>query len=132
MYAEIAMKLVYIRDRELKTCVQEEKCIKKRANRQVEINFTPIRHYQAYMPLDPTQKQRNKRNSNSLNVDKNPQRTTTRNSPAELAILLWREIPMAWGTTTDSLTPEINPFQYAIEIKYLTLKDQTSYLIPNG
>ena len=48
------------------------------------------------------------------------------------ALLLWREIPMAWGTTTDSLTLEINPFQYAIEIKYLTLKNQTSYLIPDG
>ena len=24
---------------------------------------------------------------------------------------------MAWGTTIDNLTPEINPFQYAIEIK---------------
>ena len=39
---------------------------------------------------------------------------------------------MAWGTTTDSLTLEINPFQYAIKIKYLTLKDQTSYLILDG
>ena len=46
--------------------------------------------------------------------------------------LLRREIPMAWGTTTDSLTPEINIFQYEIEIKCLTLKDQTSYLIPDG
>ena len=36
--------------------------------------------------------------------------------------LLRREISMAWGTTTDSLTPEINPFQYAREIKYLTLR----------
>ena len=43
--------------------------------------------------------------------------------------VLRREIPMAWGTTTDSLTPKINPFQYAIEIKYITLKDQTLYLI---
>ena len=51
---------------------------------------------------------------------KNPQTTTTRNSPVESPILLRREIPMAWGTTTDSLTPEINPFQYAIEIKSLT------------
>ena len=50
----------------------------------------------------------------------------------ESPILLWREIPMAWGTAIDSLTPEINPFQYAIEIKYLTSKDQTSYLIPDG
>ena len=31
-------------------------------------------------------------------------------SPAESPILLRREIPMAWGTTTNSLTPEINPF----------------------
>ena len=46
--------------------------------------------------------------------------------------LLRREIPMAWGTTTDSLTPEINPFQYAIEIKDLILKDQNSYLILDG
>ena len=53
-------------------------------------------------------------------------------APKSLNNVLWREIPMAWGTTTDSLTPEINPFQYAIEIKYLTLKDQTSYLIPDG
>ena len=37
--------------------------------------------------------------------------------------MLQREIPLAWGTTTDRLTPEINHFQYAIEIKYLTLKD---------
>ena len=57
---------------------------------------------------------------------------TIRNSPGDSPILLQREIPMAWGTTTDSFTPEINPFQYAIEIKYLTLKDQTSYLIPDG
>ena len=53
-------------------------------------------------------------------------------SPLESPILLRREIPMAWGTTTDSLTPEINSFQYAREIKYLTLNDQTSYLIPDG
>ena len=38
-------------------------------------------------------------------------------------VLLRREIPMAWGTTTDSLTPEINPFLYAREIKQLTRKD---------
>ena len=49
-----------------------------------------------------------------------------------VANVLWREIPMDWGTKIDSLTPEINPFQYAIEIKYLTLKDQTSYLIRDG
>ena len=28
-------------------------------------------------------------------------------------ILLQREIPMAWGTTIDNLTPKINPFLYA-------------------
>ena len=37
--------------------------------------------------------------------------------------LLRREIPMAWGTTKDKLTLEINPFQYAIEIKFPTLKE---------
>ena len=36
---------------------------------------------------------------------------------------------MDWGTTTDSLTPEINPFLYARETKYLTLKDLDSYPI---
>ena len=46
--------------------------------------------------------------------------------------VLQREIPMAWGTTINSLTPEINHFQYAIETKYITLKDQTLYFIPNG
>ena len=43
-------------------------------------------------------------------------------SPAESPILLWIEIPMAWGTTTDCLTPEINPFLYARETKNLTPK----------
>ena len=46
--------------------------------------------------------------------------------------MLRSEIPMAWGTTTDILTPEINLFQYTIESKCLTLKDQTSYFIPDG
>ena len=46
--------------------------------------------------------------------------------------MLRREIPMARGTTTDSLTPEINPSQYARETKYLTLNDLDSYLIPDG
>ena len=32
-------------------------------------------------------------------------------------LLLQREIPMAWGTITDSLTPEINHFLYARETK---------------
>ena len=57
----------------------------------------------------------------------------TRNIPNRVAnSSVTERIPMAWGTTTDSLTPEINTFQYAIEIKCLTLKDHTSYLIPDG
>ena len=39
---------------------------------------------------------------------------------------------MAWGTTIDNLTPEINPFLYARETKYPTLKDLDSYLILDG
>ena len=49
-----------------------------------------------------------------------------------ICILLWREIPMAWGTTTEILTLEINPFLYARETKHITLKDIDSYLIPDG
>ena len=45
-------------------------------------------------------------------------------------LLLQREIPMSWGTTTDNMTPEFNPFQYEREIKYLTLKDQTVEVDP--
>ena len=80
-----------------------------------------------------TETGRNKEQVNNMMpiVPVNPQ-IKTRNSPVESPILLRREIPMAWGTTTDSLTPEINHFQYAREIKYLTLKDQTLYLIPDG
>ena len=39
---------------------------------------------------------------------------------------------MDWGTAIDILTPEINTFLYAREIKQLTLKDLNSYLIPDG
>ena len=46
--------------------------------------------------------------------------------------LLWRETPMAWGTTKDSLTPEINHFLYARENEYMTLKDLVSYLFLDG
>ena len=56
VYVEIAKKPAYIRDCEFKTHVQEERCIKIKANRQAETNFTPIRHYQENMPPDPTQK----------------------------------------------------------------------------
>ena len=45
--------------------------------------------------------------------------------------VLQRKIPMAWGTTTDRVTVEINPFPYARETKYLTLKDLETYLIPD-
>ena len=105
MYADISVKTAYIRDCELKAHVQEERHIKIKAKRQDETNFTPIRHYQENMPPELTQKQEKKSNSQSLTADRNPQRKTTRNSLAELPILLQREIPMAWGTTTDILTP---------------------------
>ena len=39
---------------------------------------------------------------------------------------------MAWGTTTDNLTPEINLVLYARETKYLTLRDIESYLVSDG
>ena len=47
-------------------------------------------------------------------------------------LLLRRKILMAWGTTTDIVTAEINPFPYAREIKHITLKDLEIYLIPDG
>ena len=50
-------------------------------------------------------------------------------SPVWSPILLWRKLPMAWGTTTNRVTIEINPFPYAKETKYLTLKDLETYLI---
>ena len=46
--------------------------------------------------------------------------------------MLWRKLPMAWGTTTDRVTAEINPFLYERETKHLTLKDLKKYLIPDG
>ena len=72
MYAVIAVKPTHICDCELKTRVQEERCIKIKENRQAETNFTPIRHYQENTPPNPTQKQDRKRNSNSLNADRKP------------------------------------------------------------
>ena len=35
-------------------------------------------------------------------------------------------------TTTDRVIAEINPFPYARETKYLTLKDLETYLITDG
>ena len=80
-----------------------------------------------------TETRRNKEQVNNIKhiVPLNPKEKQG-TSPAESPILLQREIPMAWGTTTDSLTPEINPFLYARETKYLTLKDLDSYLILDG
>ena len=121
-----------IHDCELKTRIQEERCIKSRQTdklRQTSHQSNTTRHT---CPHTLHRNKENKSNSKSLNADKNPQRTTTRNSLAESPILLWREIPMAWGTTTDSLTPEINPFQYARETKHLTPKNLDTYLITDG
>ena len=69
---ETVEKTACIHDCELKTRVQEERCIKIKANIQAETNFTPIRHYQENMPPDPTQKQERKRSSKSLNADRKP------------------------------------------------------------
>ena len=49
-----------------------------------------------------------------------------------ITCMLQRKIPMAWGTTTDRVTTEINPFLYAIETNHITLKDLDTYLIPDG
>ena len=46
--------------------------------------------------------------------------------------LLRRKLTMAWGTTIDKLTTEINPFIYARETKHLTLNDLNIYLIQDG
>ena len=48
------------------------------------------------------------------------------------SLLLQRKNPMAWGTTTGRVTTEINPFPYARETKYLTLKELETYLISDG
>ena len=82
---EIIEKPACIRDYELKTRVQEERCIKIKANRQAETNFTPIRHYQAYMTPNSTQKQRNKSNSKSLNADKKPPKDNYQELPSGVA-----------------------------------------------
>ena len=44
-------------------------------------------------------------------------------------ILLRRKLPMAWGTITDRVTIEINPFLYERETEHLTLRDIDTYLI---
>ena len=42
---DIPVKTMCTHDREDKTCVQEEKEIKNKVNRQAKTKFTPIRHY---------------------------------------------------------------------------------------
>ena len=54
VYAEITEETACIHDCKSKTYVQEEKVHKIKANIQAEINFTPIRLYQAYIPPDST------------------------------------------------------------------------------
>ena len=83
-----------------------------KCNTKTRRNKEQVKNIKHIVPLNPKQKQRM--------------------SPVESPILLRRQIPMAWGTTTDILIPEINPFQYVIEIKCLTLKDLETYLIPDG
>ena len=122
-----------IRDCKSKTHVQEEKVHKNKANRQAEIDFTPIRLYQEYMPLDPTQKQERKSNSNSLNAKKTTPKGQLLGTPQWSHQFCYEEKFLWLGVPQQTaLTPEINLSQYAIEIKCLTLKDQTSYLIPDG
>ena len=97
VYMEIAVKPTYIHECELKTRIQEERCIKIKANRQVETNFTPIRHYQENMPQTQHRNKRERAIQSHWMPIENPQRKTTRNSPVESPILLQREIPIAWG-----------------------------------
>ena len=82
VYVEIIEKTTCICDCELKTRVQEERCIKIKENRQAETNFTPIRHHQENMPPDLTQKQERKSNSKSLNVDKIPPKDNYQELPS--------------------------------------------------
>ena len=61
-----------------------------------------------------------------------PPKEMTRNSPVRSPILLRRKLPIAWGTTIDRVTAEINPFPYSREIKHITLKDLETHLILDG
>ena len=55
----------------------------------------------------------------------------TKNVPSMVAnSIIEKNSSMAWGTTIDRVTAEINPFPYTREIKHLTLKDLETYLIP--
>ena len=61
-----------------------------------------------------------------------PKYDTPRLEGFHMLQVLRRKLPMAWGTTTDKVIAEINPFLYARETKHLTLKDLETYLILDG
>ena len=85
------------------------------------------------MPPDQTQKQERKSNSNTFNVEKTTPKGQLLGTPQQSRQFYYGEKFLWLGVPQQtSLTPEINISQYAIEIKCLTLKDQTSYLIPDG
>ena len=63
-------------------------------------------------------------------VDVIPDTSSNSQGHKNSCYLLRRKLPMAWGTTKDRVTTEINHFPYARETKYLTLKDLETYLIP--
>ena len=142
VYATVCSKSTYIRSYCRKTHVYTRlwkqnprtgrKRDKKKENRQAETKFTPVRHYWANMPPDPTQKQRNQSNLSTFNAEKPPKKTT-RNLPSMVANSVTEKLPMAWGVPQQTEKPKKSiPSQYAREIKHLTLKDLESYLIPDG
>ena len=85
------------------------------------------------MPPDLTQKQERWSNSNTLNAEKSTPKGQLLGTPQQSHQFCYGEKFLWFGVPQQTdLTPEINLSQYAIEIKFLTLKDQTSYLIPDG
>ena len=80
-----------------------------------------------------TETGRNKEQVNNIKpiMPANPQ-IKTRNIPSGVANSVTERNSYGLGYHNRQLTPEINLFQYAIQNKCLTLKDQTSYLIPDG
>ena len=85
------------------------------------------------MPPDPTQKQERRRNSNSLNADRTTPKGQLVGTPQQSHQFCYGEKFLWLGVPQQTaMTPGINLSQYAIEIKCLTLKDRTSYLILDG
>ena len=80
-----------------------------------------------------TETRRNKEQVNNTKptVLANPQ-IKTRNVPSRVANSITERNSYGLGYHNRQLDSRINPFQYAIEIKCLTLKDQISYVIPDG